>query len=794
VIPLKLWLKSTLTILLIALVTICSLPIKAQEKTTLQFRDWDVRLSTIEGRVQTKRAGDLEIRNFRIDIDEIIGSASKIQAQFSGRSKQIKNLISTLKPASEKEGVPETEEVKRKFRALVNELASLQGQARQAELIVTKSKQVLSELARSSRARLKATLFERGISPLNYNAWVRALDEYWQIATAPFDDEFKSWWQEIVQNKESRNALLRAILIALLVAAAAYPLSRKMRTLYGRVQDINEPTYIRRLLAGVVEGGGRTLAPIVFVLLAGFLLINGDLITGTVASEVKNVMRSLVLLLFGSALVAAAFTPRRPNWRLMDFGAEATGLLVRRLRIALFAFIVLNGARLSFWSSTLSSEAENVSAFIFTLILVPALFSLLDIRIWQYAHPIDERHSKERLRSFPRLRALLALILMIIPIIALIGYTRLPIYLLNATVLSGLLIGSLALLRAIGREGLTFLLDSRLPIGRYIREGLAFDEDLSETALFWLRITLDITLVVLAVAVLLPVWGLGTDDTFASVATILTGVKIGSYTFSLFDILIGFGVFFILVIFTRFIQRELDKHILPNLTKDQGVRDALKTGVGYLGFVLAGLIGISALGLDLSNLALIAGALSVGLGFGLQNIVSNFVSGLILLVERPIKQGDWIVIGGHEGTVKNVSVRATEIETFQRASVIIPNADLISSPVINWTHKNILGRVEIKIGVSYDTSPNRIEEILLGCAQNHPNVQKWPEPVVLFADFGQSSLDFELRAYLANVEGRLKTASELRFAIFEALKVNNIEIPFPHRVIHIAASDEIKSD
>jgi len=355
--------------------------------------------------------------------------------------------------------------------------------------------------------------------------------------------------------------------------------------------------------------------------------------------------------------------------------------------------------------------------------------------------------------------------------------------------LSGLLIGGLALLRAVVREGLAALRDTKLPVGRYIRNGLALDAGSSATVQFWLHIVLDIALIVIAGLVLLPVWGLASDESFATVTNLLYGVKIGSYTFSFIDVFIGFGLFFLFIILTRFIQRGLDKHILPNLSKDRGVRDALKTGVGYLGFVVAGLVGISALGLDLSNLALIAGALSVGIGFGLQNIVSNFVSGLILLVERPIKQGDWVVVGSHEGKVKNVSVRATEIETFQRASVIIPNADLISSPVINWTHKNVQGRVEIKVGVSYDTAPNEVVKLLLECAKNHSNVQRWPEPKVLFSEFGASSLDFELRAYLANIEDRWNTGSELRFAIFEAFKANNIEIPFSQHVIHMAAPD-----
>ncbi|MCW8861993.1 MAG: mechanosensitive ion channel, partial [Rhodospirillales bacterium] len=178
---------------------------------------------------------------------------------------------------------------------------------------------------------------------------------------------------------------------------------------------------------------------------------------------------------------------------------------------------------------------------------------------------------------------------------------------------------------------------------------------------------------------------------------------------------------------------------------------------------------------------------SVGIGFGLQNVINNFVSGLILLAERPIKPGDWVVIGGHEGKVKKVNVRSTEVETFQRASVIIPNADLISTPVINWTHKNMLGRVEVAVGVAYGTDPRLVEQVLVDCANAHPNVLKGQDPYVLFTNFGESSLDFELRAFLVDVEKRVLTGSELRFAIHDALKEKGIEIPFPQRVIHMAA-------
>jgi len=200
--------------------------------------------------------------------------------------------------------------------------------------------------------------------------------------------------------------------------------------------------------------------------------------------------------------------------------------------------------------------------------------------------------------------------------------------------------------------------------------------------------------------------------------------------------------------------------------------------VGYAGTAIAALLAVSYAGLDISNFAVVAGALSVGIGFGLQSIVNNFVSGLILLVERPIKVGDWIVLGSEQGNVRRISVRATEIETFDRASLIIPNSELITGRVLNWTHRNSMGRIILRIGVGYDSDPERVMAILKACAVAQPGVLRTPEPVAAFEDFGASALQFSLRVYLADISQALRVQSDLRVAMLKELRAAAVEIPF----------------
>ena len=267
-------------------------------------------------------------------------------------------------------------------------------------------------------------------------------------------------------------------------------------------------------------------------------------------------------------------------------------------------------------------------------------------------------------------------------------------------------------------------------------------------------------IVYLAAGILLMLpWGYRTSDFYQIFKDLFFGFEVGGLSISLSTILLASGLFFVGYTVTVALRSWLNNKLLPTTKLDIGISNSISTVFGYIGFILAAILGVSAAGFDLSNLAIVAGALSVGVGFGLQSIVNNFVSGLILLAERPIKAGDWIVTSGGEGTVKKISVRSTEIETFDRATVIVPNSTLITDNVTNWTHENKTGRIIVAVGVGYDSDPDQVKEILLNCAKEHRLILGRPAPAVFFMDFGASSLDFQLRCFLADINYSLTVTS-----------------------------------
>jgi len=240
--------------------------------------------------------------------------------------------------------------------------------------------------------------------------------------------------------------------------------------------------------------------------------------------------------------------------------------------------------------------------------------------------------------------------------------------------------------------------------------------------------------------------------------------------------------------FSRLARSLMEVRVYPRTGWDSGVQYTISTTLHYAILIVGGLVALNILGFPLTNLALIAGALGVGIGFGLQNIVNNFISGLILLFERPIKVGDILVIDGQWGEVKEIRVRSTVFQTNDRYVLIIPNSELLSGKIVNWTHYGrVPTRLSLDVGVSYGADVRRVTQVLTEVCLANPRVLKDPPPVVFFKAYGDSSLDFTVRVFLQSPEPKDRTAAthELNSAIFEALQREGIEIPFPQRELYI---------
>ncbi|GHB28199.1 mechanosensitive ion channel family protein [Mongoliitalea lutea] len=248
---------------------------------------------------------------------------------------------------------------------------------------------------------------------------------------------------------------------------------------------------------------------------------------------------------------------------------------------------------------------------------------------------------------------------------------------------------------------------------------------------------------------------------------------------------------FVLFIAAEWIRRVLVNRVLRRYSLEMGTRQSVGKIVKYI-LIIAGLFSIlQTNGIDLSAFGILAGALGVGIGFGLQNITNNFISGLIILFEQPIKLGDRIEVGEISGDVVSISARSTTVVTNDNISVIIPNSQFIDSQVINWSHNERKVRFNFPVGVSYKEDPEKVKDVLMAVAMAHSSVLQDPRPDVLFDEFDDSSLNFTLRVWTIDYINKPKVLkSELYFEIFKRFKEENIEIPFPQRDIHIVSGAE----
>lgn len=425
----------------------------------------------------------------------------------------------------------------------------------------------------------------------------------------------------------------------------------------------------------------------------------------------------------------------------------------------------------------------NLPQPFYRLYLTLLSFSMVPILVWQVR--ASRAHRGPREARFFRAVLRIATVVLLISFAAQIGgYVNLSFWLLQATFETGMVILFAHMALRLGNGCIQFLLNHQ----RWARTKF-FKEYAHELAVRLGKL-LKILISLYAIFYLLPEWRLfasGSDvwGFFSGYA-----LQLGTVTISLSMVILALISLYLAMQVSWLLQAMSETQVFYRKSVDRGVRDAIKKLIHYAMVLIGLLFALSLLGMKLQNFVVIVGALGVGIGFGLQDIVNNFLSGLILLFERPIKVGDCILIDDQYATVVKIGLRSTVVETFDQSEVIVPNGQMISQKVTNWTLSNRSIRIVLPVGVAYGSDVEKVMAILLEAGTTHPEVLENPEPSPIFIAFGDSSLDFELRVWIADIDRMIPVKSALLVHIDRRFREENVEIPFPQRDLHLRSVEE----
>jgi len=789
---------------------------------------WIVTLDRIE---QDIAAGDIEERKITALEQELralqeaarsLRNASDKQLAPLRREQEAFGILPSATEATPEEGVepqpapqtsPLSEGAEQRRVELEARVTEVEGRIRQIDLVLTRAQALLRQLAELSSRQTAERLLSRGPSIFDASTWATARSEFAGFGRLLIQ-KLEDWWARSRPARIGWAPWLVATFVALVALAATIYGRRWLHRRYGYDPSIEQPSYARTVVAATVEALTGGLGPTLALLAFGSTMITLNVATPRTAPIPFAAGIGFIFYFIASNVVRAVFSPDLPKWRLAPLSAEKSERIGRLLHVlaVYLAFVTAIYVTVS-WMAHFGPESNGIRVLVLTSGTALILFLLLDPALWkptkeeiEEAKPAgpampkpagtlavaakpgepDFEPSIPPYRQF--LRLLLAAALIAVPIASIAGYYELARHITRVILLGTVSLWLAYLIRIGTRELLHWLLIPGTyrvgPLGR----ALSLRREGSERLALLLQFGADIVLGLATLHILLLIVGVPQTIISVAVGEFLDGVTVGEVTFSPGDIIMGLAIFIGGIVFTRYVSRLIETKILPRTRFDSGVRNSLSVAANYIGILIAAIIGIAAMGLDLSNLAIIAGALSVGIGFGLREVVNNFVSGLLLLVERPIKVGDWIVVGEFEGTVRRISVRSTEIETFDRADVIIPNSLLITGSVMNWTHRSKTMRLTIAVSVAHGTDPQKVFDILSKLPEGFEEVLRYPAPSVAFADYGENALNFVLRFFVRDATDHNDVPTRMRLKLLKVFAEQGVEIPYPQRDIRIVSA------
>ncbi|MDN3919853.1 DUF3772 domain-containing protein [Roseateles violae] len=723
------------------------------------------QVERLKKRLQEDQPGNAELIEYRQKLLGLQQQAQQIAQQQQPAFDSAQARLSELGP--EPTGVKESADVAEQRRVLKKSSEQLGAQLKLARLLALESEQLAEEIGGQRRARFRAELFERSDSLLSTAFW----DEL--RSGAGRDGHRLEAFEARVRSAAATTPPQRWLALALLPAAAiVLRLWLKQRVAVLSAERA-PPGRVRRSLLAVARALLAMLVPGVaaYALMQG---ISGGLSAGDPMQELaQSIIGAVCFSAYITGCGRAVLSPKRPSWRLLPIpDSVASGL---RWYPALLGTVTFAG-----WFLLRLAAAAPLNLAL-EVIIIAADALLLSALLVHIAHRGERlrRQAAAEAGEAPRPPwlslilfgswAILAAVLLSI----LVGYVALGSFIVHQACWVAVLLLTAYLLNLLIDDAIAAWLGGAARARKSAAEGEGgppsrkslLRNQLAELGSGVLRLTVWLLTLVLIVA---P-FGESPGDLLNRTDQLRVGLSIGELQLRPTIVLQALIVFLLAKTGLRLLRDWLDERFLPTTTLDAGMRNSVTTLFGFMGLVLAIGMGLSALGLALDKVAWIASALSVGIGFGLQAVVSNFVSGLILLAERPVKVGDWVALGGVEGDIRRINVRATEIQMADRSTLIVPNSEFITKVVRNVTHESPAGLVQIKLPMPLDTDTGRVSEILLRAFVEHEEIMAQPPAKVQLDGIEAGNLVFNATGSVGSPRQSYAVRSALLFRILQDL-------------------------
>ncbi len=727
-------------------------------------------LKQIKSSLENQGLTDLNLKDLRQQIDPVTRALADVIERLTPRLGEIKDRLDQLGPKPAEDAPPESPAVtaeratQQKFYNETDEVL------KRARLLTVEADQTCANITSRRRALFTRSLFEQATSIANPTIW----GAVWQEAPADIatiKEEFRQWLDGVNERLDGKRLTFLWGVVGLTVLAY-FALAWFARRVLDRNPSVADLGRSRKILGAWWIALVITVPAAALVFLIGFAFQYFDLADDRLQPLLRACGGAIFRTAAAAGIARGLFAPTRPNWRLPRLGDRVARGIVRA---AIGLALVVSATRLFEAIDEIAHVSLPVAVAMHGLTALLGAI-MVSVELWRFGDAVDAENCLGPKVGggrdwFDLLRAGAWLVSRVVLVSVFIGYAAFGSFLLTQLFWAGAVGCVLYMLAVLVEEATVagFTPNSRIGSRLITRIGIPRNS----LELLGVLISGAIKLALFAVAALLVLapWGLQSSDVTIDFRTaLLLGFKVGDTTISPVDILLAAGIFALALAALHAALRWADTKLLPKINVDVGLRSSIRTSFAYVGFIISVGLPLGYLGLNFEKLALVAGALSVGIGFGLQSIVNNFVSGLILLWERTVRVGDWIVVGADQGFVRRINVRATEIETFDRSQVIIPNASLIAGVVTNLVRNDRTGRIVIPLTVVASADPEKVREVIVAVAKANSNVLTMPPPQVLFTGMSASALNFELRAFVGDVETLFRVKSDLHFAIFKRFK------------------------